>query len=291
MTDFSVIQYQDGALVVDSRLVAERLGIKHENFMETVKKYKTHTEQAFGQFRFQTETVSNLVGAVNEIKFVFLTEDQATFLVTLSRNSPEVVQCKLELVKKFSQAKRLLRQQGFVLLPHTSIYIRRLENIRDHVIDDDLWMIFREANEVLLMIEKDYRVPVEQMDLCDGSIGIHWSRYRKDKPWVILEGSYTHNYRDQRGSRECKAYDYSEIKYFKSWLRDEYIPTQLPAYLTDKYGKRAVRLIYEELGQLNEYIANLTNEKKLTSKQDELYEVFLAARDALENRNFLQGSN
>jgi phage regulator Rha-like protein len=288
MTDFSVFQYDDGALVVDSRLIAERLGIKHENFMETAKKYKTQTEQAFGVFRFETGKPQSENGG-RPSEFIFLTEDQATFLMTLSRNSPEVVQCKLELVKQFSEAKRLLRQQGFFLLPHTSIYIRRIENIRDHIIDDDLWMIFREANEILLMIEKDYRVPVEQMDLCDGSIGKHWASYRKGKPWALAEEKfYIHHFRDHRGKRECKAFDYSEIKYFKRWLKEQYIPIHLPAYLTDKYGKRAVRLIYEELGQLNEYIIKLTDENRLTAKQTEMYEIFLEARESLENRLYLE---
>jgi phage regulator Rha-like protein len=288
MTDFSVFQYEDGALVVDSRLVAQRLGIKHENFMDTVKKYKVQTEQAFGVFRFETGKPQSESGG-RPFEFVFLTEDQATFLMTLSRNSPEVVQCKLELVKQFSEAKRLLKQKGFVLLAHTSIYIRRIENIRDHIIDDDLWMIFREANEILLMVEKDYRVPVEQMDLCDGSIGKHWANYRKGKPWAVLEEKfYTHDFRDQRGKRQCKAFDYSEIKYFKRWLKEEYIPIHLPAYLIKKYGKRAVRLIYEELGQLNEYIIELTDENRLTATQNELYEIFLAAREALNNRLYLE---
>jgi phage regulator Rha-like protein len=288
MTDFSVFQYEDGALVVDSRLVAQRLGIKHENFMDTVKKYKVQTEQAFGVFRFETGKPQSESGG-RPFEFVFLTEDQATFLMTLSRNSPEVVQCKLELVKQFSEAKRLLKQKGFVLLAHTSIYIRRIENIRDHIIDDDLWMIFREANEILLMVEKDYRVPVEQMDLCDGSIGKHWANYRKGKPWAVLEEKfYTHDFRDQRGKRQCKAFDYSEIKYFKRWLKEEYIPIHLPTYLIKKYGKRAVRLIYEELGQLNEYIIELTDENRLTATQNELYEIFLAAREALNNRLYLE---
>lgn len=288
MTDFSVFQHDDGALVVDSRLVAQRLGIEHGSFMKTVEKYKTQSEQAFGVFRFQIEKPQGESGG-RPSEFIFLTEDQATFLMTLSRNSPEVVQCKLELVKRFSEAKKLLRQQGFVLLPHTSIYIRRLENVRDHVIDDNLWMIFREANEILLMIEKDYRVPVEQMDLCDGSIGSHWGKYRKGKPWATVEEKfYNHNFRDRRGIRKCKAFDYSEIVYFKRWLKEKYVPIHLPVYLTEKYGKRAVRLIYEEIGQLNEYIISLTDEKKLTSQQNQFYEVFLAARETLNNRLYLE---
>ena len=54
MTEIVVLQHEDGALVVDSRLIASQLGIQHENFMDTLNKYKTQTEQAFGFLRFQT---------------------------------------------------------------------------------------------------------------------------------------------------------------------------------------------------------------------------------------------
>lgn len=285
MTEIVVLQHEDGALVVDSRLIASQLGIQHENFMDTLNKYKTQTEQAFGFLRFQTGEIQ---GRGQPEKYCFLTEDQAFFLMTLSRNTPEVVSAKLSLVKSFSEAKKLLRQKGMYLLPHTSIYIHRLENVRDHKIDDHLWMIFREASEILLMIEKDYRVPVEEMDLCDGSIGIHWSNYRKDKNWAEPnEERYIHRYRDQRGERECRAYHYCEKPYFNRWLREEYITRHLPSYLVNKYGKRAVRQIYEEIGKLDEDIMLLVDEKRLTPKQNELYDVFLAARSTLENRQYL----
>ena len=52
MSDLVVIEYE-GTLVVDSRLVAQELGIEHESFMVTIKKYKTQTEEAFGQLRFE----------------------------------------------------------------------------------------------------------------------------------------------------------------------------------------------------------------------------------------------
>jgi phage regulator Rha-like protein len=291
MTEISVIQCEDGALVVDSRLIAERLGVNHSDwYRNIVIKYQTETEQAFGHLRFENDTVTNSVGAVNTVKFALLTEDQATFLMTLSRNTPEVIACKQDLVIKFSRAKQLLKEQGIHLLPHTSVYIRRLENMRDHQVDDDLWMIFREANEVLLMIEKEYRVPVEQMDLCDGSIGKHWSAYRKTQDWSVSPRSYIHNFRDRRGERESLAYDYSEIKYFRRWLREVYIPIHLPSYLIEKYGKRAVRKIYEEINKVDDFIISLTEEKRSTAKQDEMYKVFLAARATLENRQFLTDS-
>ena len=98
-----------GELVVDSRLIAERLGIKHENFMQTIKKHGYRIEKRFGQFRFETGTVRNSVGAVNETIYVLLTEPQATALMTFSRNTEEVIECKLDLVQAFEKAKAALK--------------------------------------------------------------------------------------------------------------------------------------------------------------------------------------
>ncbi|MFB2832908.1 hypothetical protein, partial [Floridanema evergladense] len=40
MSDFPIIE-NEGILLVDSRLVAERLGIEHESFMETIYAYQS----------------------------------------------------------------------------------------------------------------------------------------------------------------------------------------------------------------------------------------------------------
>lgn len=290
MTDLSVFEHpDDGVLVVDSRLIASRLGIAHESFMATIKKYQTAAEQAFGSLRFEIGVKKGGRGG-EQPQYVLLTEDQATFLMTLSRNTAEVVSCKVELVQKFSEAKRLLRERGIHPLPHTTVYIRRLENIRDHRVADDLWTTFREGAEILLMVEKEYRVPVDQMDLCDGSIGQHWSEYRQIQNWAGQVGEYIHKFRDKRGERPCKAYSYQELPYFRRWLREMYIPTHLPQYLVTKYGKRAVRQIYEEIGQLTNHILLITEEKRATKKQRELYEIFLAAREAIQGREYLTGT-
>ncbi len=284
MAELSVSEYSDGFLVVDSRLIAERLGIEHENFIGNIKKYLTQAEQAFGFLRFETGEIQ---GRGRPSEYAFLTEEQATFYMTLSRNTPEVVQCKIELVKKFIEAKRLLRQRHGFVEPYTAVYIRRLENMADHEVPDDLWTTFREGAEILLMVEKQYKVPVDQMDLCDGSIGRHWSNHRQTQAWANSVGHYIHKFRDRRGKRPCRAYQFSELTYFRRWLREKYVPEHLPEYLVDKYGKRAVRQIYEELGQLNDCILELTEEKRNTVKQDELYEIFLASREAIANRYLL----
>ena len=283
MSNLSIETYSDGALVVDSRLIAQELGVNHGDWMRNiVTKYKTQAEQAFGILRFENGEIK---GRGQPEKFCYLTEEQATFLMTLSRNTPEVVRCKIILVDQFSQAKKALLNQGYYQVPHTSVYVKRLEDVRDHIIEDHLWSVFREGAEVLLLVEKDFRVPIQQMDLCDGSIGRRWSDYRKDKPWVVESSVYTHRFRDYRLDCEPKAYQLSELPYFRKWLRDCYIPEFLPKYLVDKYGKRATLQIYTEQNKLNDNIVSLTEEKRQSSKQEQLYLVFQAARETLEIRN------
>jgi hypothetical protein len=144
------------------------------------------------------------------------------------------------------------------LKAHTSNYIARLENTYDHVIADHLWSTFREGAEVLLLVEKQMRVPVDQMDLCDGSIGSHWSTYREGKDWVQKVESYTHVFRDQRGSCEPKAYQLIELQYFRRWVREHYIPHHLPKYLADKFGKLAAKEIYRLFGDVTPRVLEVT---------------------------------
>jgi len=171
------------------------------------------------------------------------------------------------------------------LRSHTSTYIERLENMRDHTVNDFLWTTFREGAEVLLLVEKELRVPVDQMDLCDGSIGRHWSIYRDDKAWRKAPGSYTHNFRDHRKSPECKAYHLEELSHFKKWLRESYIPHHLPQYLADKFGKLATKEIYEEIGDVTDRVLEVTK-GRVTPKQEELYQQFQGLRKRLQGKPF-----
>jgi phage regulator Rha-like protein len=83
MTNFDITTKND-VLVVDSRLIADELGIEHRALIKTIKKYVTEIE-AFGQLLFSAEAVTNSVGAVNQVTFCYLNEDQVKFIVGKSR--------------------------------------------------------------------------------------------------------------------------------------------------------------------------------------------------------------
>ena len=105
MTNLTVSE-RDSVLVIDSRLIAESLGIAHKNLLATIEKYRSQIESTFGIIAFETRKSKR----GKPEKFAWLTEQQSTFLMTLSRNTEKVVHCKLELVKAFDEAKKLIQQ-------------------------------------------------------------------------------------------------------------------------------------------------------------------------------------
>ena len=101
----SLLQIENisGVQVISSTIVAEQLGIQHKNLLETIVKYQSDIESAFGQVAFETRAGYNNA----QVRVAFLSEDQAIFIATLSRNSEQVVQFKANLVQSFQAAKRL----------------------------------------------------------------------------------------------------------------------------------------------------------------------------------------
>lgn len=92
-------------LVVDSRLVAEELGIEHKTLKETIRKYLEEIETEYGTVAVQQEPSKAKGGGGHGEIFYFLTEEQATYLMTLSQNTDKVRKAKRNLVTVFSKAK------------------------------------------------------------------------------------------------------------------------------------------------------------------------------------------
>lgn len=122
MTIISV-QEHNSTLVVDSRLIAERLGIEHRAFIQTLKKHQGKIEQRFGVITFEMSKPSEGSCGGRPEKYALLTEPQATTLMTFSKNTEQVVECKLDLVQAFEEAKQVVK----TVIPHQSERIRELE--------------------------------------------------------------------------------------------------------------------------------------------------------------------
>jgi phage regulator Rha-like protein len=102
------IQTVQDTLVVDSRLVADELGILHRNFKELIKTYIADFEE-FGNL---SATSVGVNGTSSYAEFYYLNENQAYLSLTYSNNTPQVRRAKINLVKAFDEAREASRPQA-----------------------------------------------------------------------------------------------------------------------------------------------------------------------------------
>lgn len=89
---------------VDSRQLAKQLGKQHKNCMALIERY-SEAFQELGLLEFNAEAIPvGKLGGSN-VRFVLLNEDQAFFLLTLSRNNDRAVKLRSELVRAFREAR------------------------------------------------------------------------------------------------------------------------------------------------------------------------------------------
>jgi hypothetical protein len=92
-----------GVPTCPSPTIAEHCGIQHKNVLNLIETHLDDIEGAFGPIAFETRKGSPLQqgGFAKATRIAYLTEQQATFLITLFRNTPVVVRFKLALTKAF----------------------------------------------------------------------------------------------------------------------------------------------------------------------------------------------
>lgn len=101
---------------IDSCLIADSLGVKHQNTYELIKDYKIDFEQ-LGVIRFQTgKPIKGSAGGRPEC-YAMLNEDQTYLLLTYSRNTAKVRTLKVKLVQAFRDARKALETHQAEYLP------------------------------------------------------------------------------------------------------------------------------------------------------------------------------
>lgn len=103
-------------LRVDSRLLAGHLDNQHRHVMALISKYADKFRH-FGQLLFKNAVGERSQGGGNPERFALLNEDQAFFLLSLSRNNERVVELKVKLIQAFSEARRATEQWHGEYLP------------------------------------------------------------------------------------------------------------------------------------------------------------------------------
>lgn len=100
----ALIENIENEFRVSHRVVAEQTDNQEVAISNLINKYKNEFGE-FGMLHFKNEAIKNSKNKVNELKTYYLNEQQATFLMTLLRNSPKVVIFKKALVKAFYELK------------------------------------------------------------------------------------------------------------------------------------------------------------------------------------------
>lgn len=111
MANSLVFLSKENIPLTTSEIIAKALKKEHKDVLSLIKKYAEKIKR-FGALTFKTQ-VSRKDGKASEKKTVaYLTEQQATFLITLMRNTDLVVEFKLALVKAFFEMRQQLQLQN-----------------------------------------------------------------------------------------------------------------------------------------------------------------------------------
>ncbi|EEY94034.1 hypothetical protein HMPREF0026_01310 [Acinetobacter junii SH205] len=105
----AIVKVENGEPMTTTLQIALGLGIQHATVIKLVRTYMPDFQE-FGRVRFKIQSFETN-GGTQERKFVPLNEQQATFLMTLMRNSPRVIEFKKALVKAFFETREFIRSQ------------------------------------------------------------------------------------------------------------------------------------------------------------------------------------
>lgn len=102
-TDILVQHKQESR--IDSRLFAERIGIKHKNLYALIQKHRAGLRE-LGTLPFQTETCNHSTGATIN-KFALLNGDQFDYMcrIVRGRDTRRMNQFKLDVTKAFAKRR------------------------------------------------------------------------------------------------------------------------------------------------------------------------------------------
>jgi len=100
---------------VDTRLLAQHLGIQHTSLFKLLKTYEADFQE-FGKVGFQiAPSADSSTGQA--LRYALLNEDQAYLLLTYSRNTAQVRPLKKKLIKAFGEARRAVDIRKTEYLP------------------------------------------------------------------------------------------------------------------------------------------------------------------------------
>lgn len=116
---YELVEVRENDVFTNSKVIAEGTGNQHHAVQQIIQKYEDDISD-FGQVAFEMRAVKYQRGT-NQEKVYLLNEEQATFVITLLRNSKVVVKFKKELVRQFYAMRKFLIEKQSKLWTETRI--------------------------------------------------------------------------------------------------------------------------------------------------------------------------
>ena len=97
------VRFNDGAVVIDSRLLAERLGLQHKSLLDNIDNNPEYYQTQLG-IKYCYERIPNVVGEHYE-RVCWLNEEQFLAITVRCQLTPQVQYYSIRLIKRFSELK------------------------------------------------------------------------------------------------------------------------------------------------------------------------------------------
>ncbi len=108
-----IVALFDSEPLASSDALALGVGHSHESVIKLIRKHKASLER-FGPVRFEIRKGSPLPqgGFAKATELALLNESQSTLLISMMRNTPIVVECKVRLVEEFYRMRNTLNHRA-----------------------------------------------------------------------------------------------------------------------------------------------------------------------------------
>lgn len=138
--------------VTDSLIISEWTKTSHKNVIQLIEKHFATLEE-FGQVEFEMRLISHNK-RTQEGRVYLLNEQQSTLLLTMSRNTPEVLAFKVKLVKAFFAMAKELQARHTTRRIGVGFRKSLTDSIKANVQDEGKFKSFAYSNYSKLVYKK-----------------------------------------------------------------------------------------------------------------------------------------
>lgn len=108
---FPLVTAVDGEPRASSEVIARGVKAQHASVIKLVRRHQAALE-SFGKVGFEIRPRSKGAHGGGDVEFALLNEHQAALIISFMRNSPEVVEFKVRLIREFFRMRDELQHQG-----------------------------------------------------------------------------------------------------------------------------------------------------------------------------------